>query len=73
MFVNCSNIYLEYFDTLLDEVLPELKNKLTSLQYSVLVEDVIPMYRRDIKTDPLVDDFMVEKLIEEIVERYNFV
>lgn len=73
MFVNCSNIYLEYFDTLLDEVLPELKNKLTALQYRVLVEDVIPMYRRDIKTDPLVDDFMVEKLVEEIVERYNFV
>lgn len=73
MFVNCSNIYLEYFDTLLDEVLPELKNKLTALQYRVLVEDVIPMYRRDIKTDPLVDDFIVEKLVEEIVERYNFV
>lgn len=73
MFVNCSNIYLEYFDTLLDEVLPELKNKLTALQYRVLIEDVIPMYRRDIKTDPLVDDFMVEKLVEEIVERYNFV
>lgn len=72
MFVNCSNVYLAYFDALIEEVLPELKQKLTSLQYKVLIEDVLPMYRREVKTEPLMDEFMVEKLVDEIVERYNF-
>lgn len=73
MFVDCSNVYLAYFDTLIEEVLPELKQKLTTVQYRVLTEDVLPMYRREVKTEPLMDEFMVEKLVDEIVERYNFV
>lgn len=73
MFVNCSNIYVGYFDALIEEVLPELEKKLSSVQYRILVEDVLPMYRREIKTEPLMDEFMVENLVDEIVSRYNFI
>lgn len=73
MFVNCSNIYVSYFDALIEEVLPELEKKLSSVQYRILVEDVLPMYRREIKTEPLMDEFMVENLVDEIVSRYDFI
>lgn len=66
-----NNYCLHYFDEQIDLILPELKKAVSALVYQVFVTETLPLYRKEIKTEPLMDFYMVDKLLEEITAYYR--